>query len=370
MKCVLLSSNTSWYLWKFRKSTIEALLAKNFHVICVAPLDNYSALLEDLGVEFIAVPMEGQSTNIVKELGSLLAIFRIIVSKKPDFVFNFTIKMNLYLGLPCRLLGIPYANNVSGLGTAFLYEGWAFTLARFVYGISNKGAQKVFFQNAEDQQTFLSKGLVHKNKTVLLPGSGVDLQRFAPAPLPENSVFTFVMIARLIADKGVREYVAAAKQVKQLYPDTRFLLVGPGAVSNKSAIPEHELNQWMQEGLIEYVGEQENVIPWIAQAHVLVLPSYREGMPRTVLEAASIGRPAIVTDVPGCRQAIEAGKTGWLCKVKDVDDLADKMRKVLQLDEQALMEFSRNSRRFAEENFSEQIVIERYLECLFSVIPA
>lgn len=368
MKTILLSSNTSWYLWKFRKSTIEALLANNFHVICIAPLDNYSAKLTELGAEFIAVPMDGQSTNIFKELASLWAIFKIVVSKKPNFVFNFTIKMNVYVGLPCRLLGIPYANNVSGLGTAFLYEGWAFTLARFIYGITNQGAQKVFFQNEEDLQTFLSKGLAKAHKTILLPGSGVDLERFAFTPLPKNSPFTFIMIGRLIADKGVREYVRAAALVKRDYPNTKFILIGPSSVSNKSAITEAEIAAFKEEGVIDYLGEQADVLPWLQASHVLVLPSYREGMPRTVLEASSVGRPAIVSDVPGCRQSIIDGQTGWFCKVKDDNDLAEQMKKVMALDEQVLENFSRNSRRFAEENFSEKIVVERYLECLFAVI--
>lgn len=363
-KTILLSSNTSWYLWNFRKGTIKALLDKNYRVICLAPFDEYSALLTDFGVKYIEAPLEGKSIGPIKELSSLFSIFKTIKQEKPDFVFNFTIKMNLYVGLSCRVLNIPYANNVSGLGTAFLHKGLRFKLAQQLYGLSNKGAQKVFFQNEEDQKIFTDLQLSKPENTSLLPGSGIDLNYFAFTPLPERTPFTFIMVARLIADKGVREYVAAAELVKKMHPQVRFLLVGPSGISNQSAISDQELAQWQAAGYIEYVGEQKNIIPWIVQSHVLVLPSYREGMPRTVLEAASIGRPAIVTDVPGCRQAVRVGETAWMCKVKDAEDLANTMKDVIALDFMQIESFSRNARAFVTAHFSEHLVIDKYMACL------
>ena len=227
---VVITSNTSWYLLKFRKGTILRLLAKGYRVVCLAPLDPYSEKLEDLGAEFISVPLEGKSVGPVREFKSLLAIYFIVRKLKPAFVYNHTIKMNLYVGLSCRLLGVPYSNNVSGLGTVFLHKGLAYYLAQKLYGFTNGGAQTVFFQNEEDRNTFLDLGLVVEDKTALLPGSGIDLKAYAFKPIPEAKPFVFIMIARLIADKGVREYVDAARTVRAgaAGEKPRFILVGPG----------------------------------------------------------------------------------------------------------------------------------------------
>lgn len=364
MKTIVLFSNTSWYLWNFRKGTIQALLAEDYKVICIAPLDEYSDKLRVLGVEFYAIPLEGGGTAIISELFSAFAIFNLVRKLKPDFVFNFTIKMNIYSGISCRLLKIPYANNVSGLGTAFLHEGLRFKLAQLFYGFSNKGAEKVFLQNDEDRQIFLDKNLADEKKTCLIPGSGVDLERFEFTPLPSSLDKVFLMIGRLIGDKGVREYLEAAALIKAQYPDTRFILIGQSGVSNKTAITDEEVNAIKQQGIVEFMGAQEDVLPWLKLSHVFVLPSYREGMPRTVLEAASVGRPAIVSDVPGCRQAIKADETGWLCQVKSASDLACVMETVINLDDETIGQFSRNARANAENHFSEQIVIGHYLDCL------
>lgn len=361
---ILLAANTSWYLFNFRLGTIHALLNSGYKVYCLAPRDGCSQKLEELGVTYIEIPLEGKSIYPLRELMSLLVIAKKIIRLKPDYVFNFTIKMNLYVGLVCRLLGIPYANNISGLGTVFLHDGIVFRLAQKLYGFANRGAEKVFFQNPEDQAVLIKKHLVEERNAVLLPGSGINLQHFSYTELPEIKPFTFLMIARLIADKGVREYVAAAKIVKAKIPESRFILVGPGNVSNKSAITGEEIARWRKDGVIEYVGGQDDVRPFIRDCHILVLPSYREGMPRTVLEAASIGRPAIVTDVPGCRQSIIDGETGWLCKLQDIDDLAEKMIEASKLSSVKLVSFGRSACKRVEAEFSETIVIEKYLKCL------
>lgn len=360
---VVLSANTSWYLFNFRKGTILRLIAEDYRVVCLAPRDSYSERLEELAAEFSETPLDEDSVRPLHELKSLLAIFVTVWKLKPDFVFNFTIKMNLYMGLSCRVLGIPYSNNVSGLGTVFLHQGLTYKLAKKLYGPANNGAQTVFFQNDEDKQTFIDLGLVADQRSVLLPGSGIDLKHFSYTRLPKTEPFTFIMIARLIADKGVREYIDAARIVNA-HAYARFILVGPSGVCNTSAITDDEIAQWRKEGVVEYVGNQDEVIPWIRQARVLVLPSYREGMPRAVLEAASIGRPAIVTDVPGCRQSIEAGVSGWLCKLRDARDLSRVMQSVMALPADVLQSFADAARSRVENEFSETRVIEAYMACL------
>lgn len=362
---VFLTSNTSWYLYNFRASTIQALREQGNRVICLSPPDDFSQrLVDELGAEHIALPLDGKSTGAVQELRSLRFIWTVMRRYRPDFVFNFTVKMNIYCGLVCALQKVPFANNISGLGTAFIHDSWLFRRVRQVYGLVNRRARRLFFQNEEDLGVFRGKGLLGDTPYTLLPGSGVDLQRFQASPLPEGGPFTFIMIARLLGDKGVREYADACRQLKAEGLDVRCLLVGPLGVSNRTAISEEEVRQWQAEGIVDYSGATDDVRPLIEQAHVLVLPSYREGMPRTVLEAAAMGRPAIVTDVPGCRHAIEPEVTGWLCEVRSAESLAGVMRRVLGMNAVEVQRAGDAARGRMEERFSEDVVVGAYLGCL------
>jgi len=224
--------------------------------------------------------------------------------------------------------------------------------------------RRMVFQNEEDLSVFRDKGLLGDTPFTQLPGSGVNLKRFQASPLPEDGPFTFIMIARLLGDKGVREYADACRNLKADGLNVRCLLVGPLGVSNRTAISEQEVRQWQAEGIVEYRGAADDVRPLLEQAHVLVLPSYREGMPRTVLEAAATARPAIVTDVPGCRHAIEPEVTGWLCEVRSADSLAEQMRRVVNMSVSELREAGSAARERMEARFSEEVVVQAYLECL------
>ena len=365
MPVVFLTSNTSWYLYNFRRSTITALREQGNQVVCLSPLDGFSQRLADeLGAEHIALPLDGKSTGAVQELRSLRFIWSVMRRYRPEFVFNFTVKMNIYCGLVCALQKIPFANNISGLGTAFIHDTWLFRRVRQVYGLVNRRARQLFFQNEEDLSVFLSKELLGDTPYTLLPGSGVDLRRFQALPLPERGPFTFVMIARLLGDKGVREYAEACQLLKRDGLDVRCLLVGPLGVSNRTAISQDEVSRWQADGVLEYAGATDDVRPLIEQSHVLVLPSYREGMPRTVLEAAAMGRPAIVTDVPGCRQSIEPNTTGWLCEVRSSVSLAQQMKQVAGMPATDLQRAGLAARQRMEEQFSEDVVVDAYLDCL------
>ncbi|ABC29211.1 Glycosyltransferase [Hahella chejuensis KCTC 2396] len=360
---IIFCSNTSWYLFKFRRSTIVRLLKEGCTVYCLAPYDNYSKKLLELGAEFVDIKMDGKSINPFKELGVFYEIFGAIRRIKPNYVFNFTPKMNLYSGLVCRTMGILYSNNISGLGTAFIHDTFVYRLARKLLGFSNKGAHRVFFQNEDDKCLFERLNLIKRQGVDILPGSGVNTEEFCFSPLPDGPI-VFLMIARLIADKGVREFAMASKVVREKHPDVKCILVGPMGVSNKTAICEEEITDWENEGWIEYLGYQEDVRPLIGQSHVVVLPSYREGMPRVILEAASMGRPAIVTDAPGCRQSVEAGRTGFLCQLQSVEDLARVMLEVVELDRKRLSQMGMAARSRVEKAFSEVYVINRALECV------
>ena len=331
----------------------------------MSPEDDYSErLVNELGAEHIPLPLNGKGTGPLQELRSVRFIWKTLRRHRPSFVFNFTVKMNIYSGLVCALLQIPFSNNISGLGTAFIHDSWLFRRVRQVYGQVNRKAQHLFFQNEEDLLVFRNSGLLGETPLTLLPGSGVDLQRFQATPLPEKRQKTFLMIARLLGDKGVREYAAAASLLKKQGVDARFLLLGQLGVSNRTAITAEEVEAWQAEGALDYLGETDDVRPYIQESHVLVLPSYREGMPRTVLEAAAMGRPSIVTDVPGCRHAIEPGVTGWLCEVRSAESLAEQLRMVVEVDARELQKAGDEARRRMEAQFSEERVVQAYLDCL------
>lgn len=364
-KIVAFVSNTSWFLYNFRRKTIIAFRNKGYRVVCIAPHDAHSpSLTSELGVEYVRLDLEGKSTHFLGEARSFFRLFNIMKSLDPCFVFNFTIKCNIYSGLICRILGIPYSNNVSGLGTAFIHNSWLFRQVRKIYGVANAGALRLFFENPDDLRLFEEQRLKGKAESYMIPGSGINTDYFRFTPLHEKRPFTFVMIARLVGDKGVREYAKASQHLAEEGLPVRCQLVGPLGVSNRTAILEDEVKIWEKSGFLEYLGETHDVRPLIAKSHVLVLPSYREGMPRTVLEAAAMGRPAIVTDVPGCRHAIEPGVTGWLCELKNVDSLAGQMRACVNMDHDQLQQAGYKARQRMEEQFSEEIVVQAYLDCL------
>jgi len=313
------------------------------------------------------VPMDGKSVSLVKESACIWNLYHLIRRLKPAIVFNSTIKMNVYGGLCCWFLGIPFANNISGLGTAFIHDSWLFRRVRQLYGVVNRRAHCLFFENEEDLEVFCSSGMLGDTPHTLLPGSGVDLQNFSPSPLPSGNTVIFLMIARLLGDKGVREYAAAASALRERGMKVRCLLLGQLGVSNRTAITEEEVRVWQSEGFVEYLGETDDVRPYIEHADALVLPSYREGMPRTVLEAAAMGRPAIVTDVPGCRHAIEPEVTGWLCEARNSESLAAQMRRFVEMEPGHRQAAGDAARQRMEAYFSEDVVVQAYLDCLADI---
>lgn len=365
---VVFTSNTSWFLYNFRRRTIQKFVEKGYSVVCLAPEDGFSHRLgNELGANFISIPLEGKSVGVLKELRTIVFIWRILKRLAPVIVFNSTVKLNIYGGIACRLLNIPFANNISGLGTAFIHESILFSGVRRLYGRVNQKAVRLFFENEDDRKVFEDSGLLGGTSVTVLPGSGIDLQRFSASPLPQSGPVTFIMIARLLGDKGVREYAQACGQLKTQGLDVRCMLVGPLGVSNRTAITREEVDSWVAQGWLEYLGETDDVRPLINQAHVLVLPSYREGMPRTVLEAAAMSRPAIVTDVPGCRHAIEPDVTGWLCEVRNADSLMEQMRRILGMSAAELQKAGDAARYRMEKQFSEELVVESYLDCITSL---
>lgn len=363
---IAISINACWNFLNFRKGLIQALLDAGHEVIAIAPRDAHSEQLERLGCRLVPIAIDSKGVSPARDLALCVSYRRILRRERPDVYLGYTIKPNLYGSLAAHSLGIPVINNVSGLGTAFIKTNWLTRLVELLYRAALSRSHTVFFQNEEDRALFVSRRLVAAARTRLLPGSGIDLAYFAPRPSEPDagSGFTFLLIARLLADKGVREYAEAARIVRAAAPDTECRLLGFLNAANRTAITPEEVAGWEEEGAIRFLGDAADVRPHIAAADCVVLPSYREGLPRSLLEAAAMGKPLIATDVPGCRDIVEEGVNGVLCTVRDPRALAEAMLKMRAAPPQLIAAMGKASRRKAEEEFAESIVIDRYMEAI------
>ncbi|MDH5379873.1 MAG: glycosyltransferase family 4 protein [Cyclobacteriaceae bacterium] len=352
--------NTSWNIYNFRMGLIKALQAQGHSICCVAPHDEFTSKLKEAGCEFSDIKMDSRGVNPVKDFLLFFELKKIYKKQKPDIILHYTVKPNIYGTLAAKSLGIPVINNVCGLGSSFIRGGVIAHIVQSLYRFSFLFASKVFFQNPDDHHLFVSKKLLREEKTDIVPGSGIDLNYFSPRINDNNDNFSFLMISRVIKDKGVFEFVEAAKTIKGKYPKVKFKLLGALDDHHIHGIPKETLTKWVTEGTIEYLGTTEDVRPYISESDCVVLPSYREGTPRTLLEAAGMGKPLITTDTPGCRQVVEDGHNGWLCKSKNADDLTNKIEKVLSASREDLIKWGENSLLKAKKEFSEEIVIEKY----------
>ncbi|MDN5869968.1 MAG: glycosyltransferase family 4 protein [Nitrococcus sp.] len=360
---MLLISNTTWYIVNFRSGLIRALLASGCSVSVAAPPDDYSHEPELRHCNYLPLSFSRRGKNPFRELATLFQIALLLRTVRPDIVLTWTPKPNIYTALAGALLGIEVVPNIAGLGTAFIRRGALSCFVSLLYRCSLKHCSRVFFQNTDDQQLFVKNGWVSESAAERLPGSGVDLKRFVPTSLPsgdEKAVFLFA--GRLLADKGLRELIAATRMLKADGHQLRVLIAGFVDTGNPSSISQGEIELWQREELIEYLGPIKNIRPVIAQADCVVLPSfYREGVPRIMLEAAAMARPVITTDAIGCRDAVVAGETGFLCRPRDADSLAATMAYVLRLSRNQRLNMGARGRQFVEDSFDEQNVIERYL---------
>ena len=362
---LVLSINASWNVLNFRRGLVDDWLEAGWRVVAMTPADTYASRLAEIGVEHVPIAIDSAGLSPVRDLGLLLSYRRRLRQLRPDAFLGFTAKPNIYGSLAAHSLGIPVINNISGLGTAFMKDGPLRWIVERLYRLALRRSATVFFQNEEDRQLFIDRGLVRATKARLLAGSGVDLAHFAPRPGDRPpGPFTFLLAGRLLWQKGVGEYVEAARLVRREAPEARFQLLGFLEAANVSAVGLHHVDSWRAEGLIDYLGETDDVRPHIAAADCLVLPSYREGLPRSLLEGAAMAKPLIASDVPGCRHMVEHGVNGLLCKVRDAGALAEAMLAMLQLDDLGRAEMGAAGRRRVERDFGEERVIEAYRRAL------
>ena len=336
MKVVILSS-LSWSLINFRGALIARMIEEGHEVVACAPDEEPEVLerLARMGVRFRRTPMARAGTNPLHDVHTLLHYRHLMRAERPDVVVAYTQKPIIYGGLAARLWSrARYFSIMSGLGYVFSEEAdgrrWLRSVVSRLYRIGIAQARCIFVFNSDDHRLMQESGIVSPTQRVMqVPGSGIDLRHFAEQPLPKGP-FTFLMMGRLMRDKGVGEYVEAARIVRARHPDVRFLLLTRPETENPTGYTAADLDRWREAGLIEFLPETRDVRPFIASAHAFVLPSfYREGLPRTILEALATGRPVITTDMPGCRDPIRHGVNGLLVPPRDASALADAMEAMI-----------------------------------------
>lgn len=355
-------------LINFRGPMMRAMVAAGHEVHALSPPARIELLdaLSSMGVRHHVIPLSRTGLNPLTDLRTLVALSRVLRDLRVECLFAYTIKPVIYGGLAARIVGVPrYYAMVTGLGYTFSGRGLKGRLlgqvARVLYRQSLSHATSVFFQNGDNLAVFRYSGLLRDaSQAQLIPGSGVDIDHFSLAPLPVEPCF--LMIARLLVDKGVREYVDAARKVKARHPSVRFRLAG-WIDDNPAAITKVELEKWLREGVVEFLGYLDDVRPAIAQASVYCLPSYHEGMPRTVLEAMSMGRAIITTDAPGCRETVNEGDNGFLVPVRNSTALAEAMARFIE-DPGLAERMGVSSRRLAEQRFDVNAVNHRILKIM------
>ncbi len=338
------------------------LIENGVETIVIAPHDDTVAKLEKLGCRYRPLTISSKGTNPIDDMRTLNQLHQYYEELRPDLVFHYTIKPNIYGSIAAARAGVPSVAVTTGLGHIFTKHGPASWIARLLYRIAFRFPEQVWFLNEDDLKTFrASRLLVHSERSRVLYGEGVDLAHFDAAPLPKRGTFTFILVARMLWNKGVQEFVDAARILRWRYPHARFQLLGPLGVDNPSAITEADIKGWTREGLVEYLGQVNDVRERIEAADCVVLPSYyREGVPRSLMEASAMRRPIITTDNTGCRDVVEDGKTGFLCRPRDCMSLAVAMVDVLNLSHSARKEMGERGRSRMRERFDEARVVEAY----------
>lgn len=368
-KKIIFVSRCAWTLYNFRVGLIKAVKAQGYTVLGGGSGgDGYEPKIEALGISFNHLPISFKPINPLADLCLIWTLYRWYRREQPDVVHHFTIKPVIYGSIAARMAGIRrIVNTVTGLGFAFTTESasWLRYIVRWLYRFSLQKADFTFFQNRDDQQLFIKESFIMSDKTDLLPGSGVDILHFQPVEYSRNdrveNQLTFLMIARLLWEKGIGEFVEAARLVAARYPRQQIQLLGKRDTRNPGVVSQEDLDRWQAERIVTWLGEAEDIRPAIARADVVVLPSYyREGIPRSLLEAAAMGKPVITTDAVGCREAVDHEETGLLVPVKDAGALAQAMIRMIE-DSDMRERMGKAGRKKIELEFDERIVIDKVI---------
>jgi glycosyltransferase involved in cell wall biosynthesis len=363
-------ANTAWNIINFRLGLMHALKNEGYEIVAIAPEDEYSARIESEGFTFVPLKnLSRKGTNPLKDLRLLFELKQIYSKEGIGLAMHYTIKPNIYGSFAAGLCKIKSICTVTGLGYSFLSKGWISRLARNLYKTAFNSAAVVAFQNDDDRNLFIDSKLVKKEKTLLIRGSGINCEYFCPIEKTiESDNFVFLFVGRLLLDKGIREFIIAAEKLKALYPNTVCQIVGKIDSDNPSCISNAELENALQKNIIQYFGPSDEVKDFIRNADSVVLPSYREGLPRVMLEAISMAKPIITTNAAGCRDTVIDGINGYMVEPADSESLFEAMKKMCNNNIEMLEKMGQAGRELALREFDERKVVEKYLQILDDIL--
>lgn len=361
-------ANESWSVYIFRLGVINKFMSLGYKVVVISPQDYGSSKLIAQGITYHPMKLDNYSKNPLQDLKTFFQLFQLYRKYRPDFIFHYNLKPNIYGSLAARLLAIPCVAVTTGLGPLFAGKYvWLKWLVIRLYKIATKSCKEIWFLNESDRQEFIHQKIVRRERAFLLKSEGVNIKKFPPSGfhLKTDSRVTFLFAGRLIWDKGVGIFVEAAKILKRKHPLVEFQILGFIHSNNPDAVKAPQISQWQREGWITYKGETLQVQPFIAAADCVVLPSfYREGVPRILLEAASMAKPIITTDHVGCKEVVDHGVNGFLCQPKSISDLVRKMEDFLLLSDDERFKMGWEGRKKVEREFDEAAIISLYLKKL------
>lgn len=356
--CVMILANFDLGLYQFRKELIQELLKEN-EVIISLPYGELVEPLKEMGCKFNDTPVDRRGNNPIKDLKLFAEYRKLLKQEKPDLVITYTIKPNVYGGIACRIARIPYVVNITGLGTVFQNDGILKKIVIQMYKAGCKKAKVVFFENIENQQIFIDSKIVKKEQTCLLNGAGVNLDTYQVMEYPKGEKIKFLFMGRVMAEKGIDELFEAMKKLVEDSVNCELDILGGYEENYKEKIERYEADGWLH-----YHGYQKDVRPYIGNCHCSVLPSWHEGMANTNLESAASGRPVITSDISGCKESVEDGKTGFLVKRKDNDDLYRVMKRFAALSYEKRRDMGIEARKRMENLFDKTVVVRETLKHL------
>lgn len=364
MKKIAFVGNSAQTMLNFRLDVMRALQKDGYIITMIAPADCNTRFLSDEGIRFISVDVDSKGMNPLADLALVHTLRKLYKRERFDLIFHYTIKPVIYGGWAARMARTPHMAFITGLGYTFLKTGCINHLVRRLYRSALRSAEEVWFLNQEDKTLFVEKEIVSPRKVRVMNGEGVNMNQFQSSVPLVHRPFSFLFIGRILWDKGVGEFVEAAQIIKKQQPDVQFLILGNLGANNPACISQEQMHQWELSGAIQYLGETNNVVPFIENASCIVLPSYREGVSRVLMEAASMERPIIATNVPGCREVVRHNQTGFLCEPKSSSSLIASMMHMLALNDEEREEFGRKGRELIRRNYDEEIIIRLYKDRL------
>ncbi len=363
---IALVANSTWNIYNFRLNLIQYLEDHNCEVVVIAPVDEYIRYLNKAH-KIKHIPLKGlkrKGKNPFHDIRLTLNLARIYHKEKPDAIIHYTIKPNIYGNLAAKWCNIPSICVVTGLGYTFLHQGISNKISNWLYKLSFRYSQKVAFENSDDKDLFIEMDLASAEKCAVINGCGIDTNFFKPEK--KKSVFArkFLFIGRLLYDKGIVEFVQAAKEVRAIYPEVEFQVLGELDAGNPSALDKDRLLKWVDNKVINYLGTTPDVRTYIQKADVIVLTSYREGLSKVLMEGLAMGKPIITTDTPGCRQTVDHGRNGYLVPVKSVDAVVKACKDLINMTAIDLEIMGQLSRKKAIEVYDDSLVVKKYGEIL------